>query len=160
MSDVVVGNRHQDMKRKIIKSKLIFIFLAAALLFAGNYASKDNKVEQAEAYGNFKIDNFSAKASQNIVLTVAKKNPTAPKKFNPLGGGIGKSGSVLAKTKVIDGMRVCKTNNDHPQKSSKNKPGHIDGECCLDPDETPNALCYYPQERYGKMLQKYLKKAK
>ncbi len=45
--------------------------------------------------------------------------------------------------KVVDGKLVCAKKNDKPRKSKKNKPGHLDLECCLDPDETPNPWCTY-----------------
>ncbi|HRZ95721.1 MAG TPA: hypothetical protein P5262_04130 [Candidatus Moranbacteria bacterium] len=50
------------------------------------------------------------------------------------------------------GRRVCNRKNDHPSKSKQNKKGHMDMECCLDPDETPNPHCYYSLEKYGKYL--------
>lgn len=57
--------------------------------------------------------------------------------------------------KMKDGRRVCSTKNDKPGKSKKNKKIHMDMECCLDPDETPNPNCYYPEEKYGKYLKKF-----
>ncbi len=51
-----------------------------------------------------------------------------------------------------DGRRICKDENDKPRKSKKNPRGHMDMECCLDPDEVPNPHCYYPPEKYGKYL--------
>jgi len=45
--------------------------------------------------------------------------------------------------KVVNGKLVCAKKNDKPGKSKKNKPGHLDLECCLDPDETPNPWCTY-----------------
>lgn len=76
------------------------------------------------------------------------------------GGGIGKSGPIRYKTKIVGGKTVCDKSNDHPQKSTKNPKGHIDSECCLDPDETPNSNCYYSPAKYGKMIQKYLNSRK
>jgi len=57
-------------------------------------------------------------------------------------------------TKDSQGRRVCNHKNDHPQKSDKksHKQGHMDMECCLDPDETPNPHCYYDPKKYGKYL--------
>jgi hypothetical protein len=69
---------------------------------------------------------------------------------------IGKAGDIAAATKVVNGRRVCKKNNDNPSKSKNNPVGHIDAECCLDPDEVPNSRCSYPSEIYSKMIQKYL----
>lgn len=45
--------------------------------------------------------------------------------------------------KVVGGKLVCAKKNDKPRKSKKNKPGHLDLECCLDPDERPNPWCSY-----------------
>lgn len=50
------------------------------------------------------------------------------------------------------GRKVCNKKNDHPSKSDKNKKGHMDMECCLDPDEIPNPNCYYSPSKYGKYL--------
>jgi hypothetical protein len=56
--------------------------------------------------------------------------------------------------KVVGGKLVCAKKNDHPGKSQNgNKPGHMDMECCLDPDERPNPWCTYSSSKY----QKYLK---
>jgi hypothetical protein len=56
--------------------------------------------------------------------------------------------------KVVGGRLVCAKKNDHPGKSQNgNKPGHMDMECCLDPDERPNPWCSYGNPIY----QKYLK---
>lgn len=48
------------------------------------------------------------------------------------------------------GRLVCAKKRDRPSKSDKNKKRHLDMECCLDPDESPNPWCYYPPEKYGK----------
>lgn len=75
--------------------------------------------------------------------------------------GIGLPGSIFAEIKAINGRKVClDMKHDNPSKSGSNKKGHIDTECCLDPDETPNSLCYYPPEKYGKLIQAYLNKKK
>lgn len=55
---------------------------------------------------------------------------------------------------VVGGRKVCNRKNDHPSKSKNNKPGHMDMECCLDPDEIPNPHCYYSSSKYGKYLGK------
>ena len=56
--------------------------------------------------------------------------------------------------KVVVGRLACAKKNDKPGKSQNgNKPGHMDMECCLDPDETPNPWCDYTSSKY----QKYLK---
>lgn len=56
--------------------------------------------------------------------------------------------------KTENGRKVCATKNDHPRKSKKGKGTHMDMECCLDPDEYPNPHCYYPPEKYEKLLKK------
>jgi len=45
--------------------------------------------------------------------------------------------------KVVNGKLVCAKKNDKPRKSKQNKKGHMDMECCLDPDEKPNPWCTY-----------------
>lgn len=52
--------------------------------------------------------------------------------------------------KTVNGKMVCEKKNDKPSKSDKNKRGHLDMECCLDPDEYPNSWCYYDSAKYGK----------
>lgn len=102
-------------------------------------------------------------AKETVKKDTGKVKPVAAvvkiqKTANP-GARIGVPGPIAGKTKVVNGQRVCPKKKDHPAKSKKNKPGHIDAECCLDPDETPNANCYYPPEKYGKLIQKYLSKS-
>lgn len=52
------------------------------------------------------------------------------------------------------GRKVCNHKHDRPQNSDKksHKKGHMDMECCLDPDEVPNPNCYYDPNKYGKYL--------
>ncbi|MBD3300649.1 MAG: hypothetical protein GF347_04835 [Candidatus Moranbacteria bacterium] len=45
--------------------------------------------------------------------------------------------------KKVNGKYVCAKKNDKPSVSSQNKKGHMDMQCCLDPDETPNPWCTY-----------------
>lgn len=52
------------------------------------------------------------------------------------------------------GRMICAKDNDKPSKSKKHKGINMDMECCLDPDEYPNPWCYYPPEKYGKLLDK------
>lgn len=54
--------------------------------------------------------------------------------------------------------KVCRDKDDYPLESNKNKGIHLDNECCLDPDEIPNANCFYPRSKYGKLLDRYNKK--
>jgi hypothetical protein len=57
--------------------------------------------------------------------------------------------------KNANGQLVCSSKNDKPHKSTRGKGIHMDMECCLDPDETPNPHCYYPPTKYGKLLKKF-----
>jgi hypothetical protein len=75
--------------------------------------------------------------------TAVKKAPAKPRISAPR----------PVSAKVVNGQLVCAKKNDKPSKSNKNKPGHMDMECCLDPDETPNPWCTYSSPKY----QKYLK---
>lgn len=93
-------------------------------------------------------------AQNKIILPVPAKSARVV--FTAAGGGIGKPGKILSKTRMVNGKNVCGKTHDHPQKSKRNPRGHIDSECCLDPDETPNSLCYYPPAKYGNLIQKYL----
>ncbi|MBD3238112.1 MAG: hypothetical protein GF332_00535 [Candidatus Moranbacteria bacterium] len=45
--------------------------------------------------------------------------------------------------KKVNGKYVCAKKNDKPSKSKKNPDGHMDMQCCLDPDEIPNPWCTY-----------------
>jgi hypothetical protein len=50
-----------------------------------------------------------------------------------------------AKIIYVNGVKkyVCAKKNDKPSISKKNPPGHMDMQCCLDPDEVPNPWCTY-----------------
>jgi hypothetical protein len=50
------------------------------------------------------------------------------------------------------GRLTCAKKNDNPSKSNTNKKGHLDMECCLDPDEIPNPWCNYSSNKYKKLL--------
>lgn len=60
--------------------------------------------------------------------------------------------ALAAYKKDEKGRLVCSKKNDKPSKSDSNKKGHMDRECCLDPDEVPNPRCYYPVSKYGDLL--------
>jgi len=45
--------------------------------------------------------------------------------------------------KVVGGNLVCILKNEHPHKSRHGKGRHMDEDCCMDPDETPNPWCSY-----------------
>lgn len=86
---------------------------------------------------------FSVASSFNLIdIKRPKAQPAAPKITAPM---------PVAAIRV-NGRLVCAKKNDHPSKSKRNKKGHLDMECCLDPDEYPNPHCYYPKDKYGKYL--------
>lgn len=60
-----------------------------------------------------------------------------------------RAGYPLSYKKDAQGRLVCATKNDKPAVSKKDKPTHIDMECCLDPDEIPNPHCYYGSQYQG-----------
>ncbi|EKD58345.1 MAG: hypothetical protein ACD_56C00146G0004 [uncultured bacterium] len=99
-------------------------------------------------------ENLSPSENSQIAKTVVKK--PAPKKP----ATIGLPGPILSDVRIVNGRNVCEHENDKPKKSKKTSKVHIDGECCLDPDEIPNSNCYYPQDKYGKLIQKYLNSQK
>jgi len=99
-----------------------------------------------------------SKSSSYKNAPIKKAQPSSVLKNKDfLGGGIGKPGKIAVKTKVVNGKRICASmKKDHPSKSKNNKKWHIDAECCLDKDETPNSRCYYPPQKYSKLIQRYL----
>ncbi|MEI6650784.1 MAG: hypothetical protein WCL23_05135 [Candidatus Moraniibacteriota bacterium] len=56
---------------------------------------------------------------------------------------------------VVNGRLVCEKSNDHPSESDTHEKGHMDMECCLDPDEVPNPHCTYSSPIYAEMLKKF-----
>ncbi|HCO99810.1 MAG TPA: hypothetical protein DIT56_04360 [Candidatus Moranbacteria bacterium] len=93
--------------------------------------------------------------------TIPKKDIPKPKenintkKITPAPPSIKKAPEPYIFKRNADGKKVCNHKNDKPQKSDKGKKKHMDMECCLDPDETPNPNCYYPSSKYGKLLKKF-----
>jgi hypothetical protein len=85
------------------------------------------------------LQKIAEEEKREIAKKTAKRKPviTAPKPYV---------------YEVENGRRVCNKKNDKPSKSDKNKKGHMDMECCLDPDEVPNPNCYYNPSKYGKYL--------
>lgn len=85
-----------------------------------------NFPEYKEVVSSFK---FIAVSKPAVKTAPAKPKITAPRPVS---------------AKVVGGRLVCAKKNDKPSKSKNgNKPGHLDLECCLDPDETPNPWCSY-----------------
>lgn len=65
-------------------------------------------------------------------LNVSKATSRPAVKARRLSGG-----------KVIGGRIVCASKHDKPRKSRQGKGHHMDEDCCIDPDESPNPLCSY-----------------
>lgn len=80
-----------------------------------------------------------------------------PKKIVPIRSARAISNAPLPHISKRDsaGRMVCAKKNDHPSKSNIHKKGHMDMECCLDPDEIPNPHCYYGAAKYQKLLKKF-----
>lgn len=53
--------------------------------------------------------------------------------------------------KLPNGLRMCALKHDKPHKSFVHHKKHLDRECCLDPGEIPNPLCFYGV-KYNKFL--------
>jgi len=137
---------------------------------------KDNVCYDPAYFFSIKKDNYlydivpvakdGAEASANPEQDVNKifpeyKKVVASLKFIPLARPTGKTAPSRPRVsaprplsaKVVGGRLVCAKKNDHPGKSTHgNKPGHMDMECCLDPDETPNPWCSYSNPIYQKFL--------
>jgi hypothetical protein len=109
----------------------------------------------AEPPVNFEEDVNKNFPEYNQVVSSLKFIPisrSAAKKAAPAKPRINAPRPVSAK--IAGGRLICAKKNDHPGKSQNgNKPGHMDMECCLDPDERPNPWCTYSNPKY----QKYLK---
>ncbi|HPN55028.1 MAG TPA: hypothetical protein PLB52_03830 [Candidatus Moranbacteria bacterium] len=100
-------------------------------------------------------------AQKKVNQKIPQQKPVTDVKPKTSHEAIGLPGKIVVETKSVNGKRVCRDiKGDDPSKSKRNKKGHIDAECCLDKDETPNSKCYYPPEKYGKLIQKYLSNKK
>lgn len=86
---------------------------------------------------------------------IIKKTATSSNK--QASSRIGVSGPILSEIKIVNGKNMCKDVNDKPRESKKTSKVHVDAECCLDPDEIPNSNCYYSPEKYGSLINKYLR---
>jgi len=106
----------------------------------GGRTDKDPRNDLLESFPEF----FLASKTLNLIdIKRPKPIPAKPRITAPMPYAYDKVG----------GKRVCNKKNDRPSKSkNNNKKGHMDMECCLDPDETPNPNCYYSPSKYGKYL--------
>ncbi|MBD3299940.1 MAG: hypothetical protein GF347_01160 [Candidatus Moranbacteria bacterium] len=77
---------------------------------------------------------------ETILSTVTFQTPPKPKPKAP----------KPVSAKKVNGKLVCR-GGDATKWSLNNKPGHLDRECCLDPDETPNPWCSYSAENLQKV---------
>ena len=111
-------------------------------------AGEEEKNIQTEIEITQNLPEFiSASSTFNLIDIVRPKPaPPAPKITAPK--------PVATTKRDAQGRMVCAKKNDKPAKSKQNKGKHLDMECCLDPDEYPNPWCYYPPEKYGKLLDK------
>lgn len=132
--------------------KIVCVSVPIFLLFA---VLKVEASEDVITYGNIIFAKKEWETNDfRIVETKAEK---VPQKATSVTKVLGLPGPILSETKIENGKIVCGHKNDKPKKSKKSNKTHIDGECCLDPKEIPNSRCYYPPEKYGKLIQKYLK---
>lgn len=116
--------------------------------------SREDIVAQFEAA----LKSFNFDPAAGVISVVAPPAPKPAVKNNPsrISGFVGKPSKILAKTRTVNGRKVCAKKNDKPTPSKNNPKWQVDGECCLDPYEIPNSRCYYPPEKYGSLIQKYL----
>jgi len=124
---------------------------------AGDYfsANSDSLLNSKSALSETQNSGTSEKINKDNQSQSLESKPKAKSTISNF-SAIGKPGKILAETKRLNGKPACAKKNDHPARSKNNPAGQIDGECCLDPDEIPNANCYYPPEKYGKLLERYL----
>ena len=108
---------------------------------AGSLISGDPRVEIIDNFPEF----YSVVSTFKLT-DIVRPRPASPERSTSL--------PMPVSYKVARGRLVCAKNNDHPEKSKKNKGKHLDMECCLDPDEYPNPHCYYPTDKYGNILSK------
>ncbi len=140
------------LDKKIIRALFFLISLIAGILLW-----HIDEVKPIVLAGNAQSISYEGGSKPEISLTVEKpKNPKTAISLKKT--AIGVPGPILSETRIVNGRNVCIKNNDKPRKSKKTNKIHVDSECCLDPDEIPNSLCYYAPEKYGKLLSKYLKK--
>jgi type IV secretory pathway VirB10-like protein len=103
--------------------------------------NKSENICVGEASNPFEVIIETKKETEESKPVIYKPKITAPK--------------PAAETKRDAlGRMICAKKNDKPSKSKKHKGRNMDMECCLDPDEYPNPWCYYPPEKYGKLLDK------
>ncbi|MBD3244794.1 MAG: hypothetical protein GF335_02260 [Candidatus Moranbacteria bacterium] len=102
-----------------------YIYNVSAILKKGHsYQASPKKQLIDEMPEIFQI----ASSLEFIKIVRPKPKPKAPK---PHGA------------KKVNGKYVCAKKNDKPSVSKKNPKGHMDMQCCLDPDEVPNPWCTY-----------------
>lgn len=87
-----------------------------------------SKVDEKKILSDYPEFEKIAKQINLIKIVRPKPKPKAPK---PHGA------------KKVNGKYVCAKKNDKPTVSKKNPKGHMDMQCCLDPDEVPNPWCTY-----------------
>ncbi len=95
-----------------------------------NYPGYDGEIET-----RWDIPEFEKMLETVKFLPKPKPKPTAKKPVS---------------AKKVGDKYVC-AGDDATKWSLQNPPGHLDTQCCLDPDETPNPWCSYTQENLDKV---------
>lgn len=160
--DSGLGNKNEQPVSEIQSEKTQQNIFSGSDIFSE--LQKQNDIPKTDLQNE--ISNISA---ENSELKVVEEVKSAPIETKPpvktvtkkqVAQKIGIPGEILSETRIVNGKNVCKDEKDKPKKSKKNPKGHIDSQCCLDPGETPNSNCYYPPEKYGALIQKYLNSKK
>ncbi|MDI6778259.1 MAG: hypothetical protein QMD77_03635 [Patescibacteria group bacterium] len=113
-------------------------------------AAEDQKDgNTADSEENISLEGKKASEAMSGAVGSVKRKLARPKKIAP------KIISTLppprAKTKKVNGLRVCAKKNDHGHESRNRSQPHMDRECCPDPDEWPNPHCYYTPRQLSRM---------
>lgn len=85
--------------------------------------------------------NTSKPVSPATKISQSAPNPSLNPKIDPSIPAKTLSGKTIAH----GNLRACKHKHNEPRRS-KNKGFHVDEDCCIDPDEYPNPLCYYSEK--------------
>ena len=93
--------------------------------------------------GEREASRFNQQVRENVIPPRAVQTiPSRPKQSNGIRVALAQAPLPVSAVRV-NGRYVCAKKNDKPGRSNKNKRGHIDRQCCLDPDEKPNPHCDY-----------------
>ena len=129
-----------------------YTFLPSIPADGFSLVSRENIISQFK--GAVETFDFDPNARPAVAKGAVPK--TGKVNSNRVSGFVGQPSEILAKTRTVSGRKVCAKAEDNPKPSKNNPKWQVDGECCLDPYEIPNSRCYYPPEKYGNLIQKYL----